>query len=650
MRRLRMLGFVASSWMKGCRRIGSTPRVVVHVDTKPTFDADGWPVESEDEWTEETVVFEGRSEAVEALEYTVGEEQAEDGELRRLLAELRADLSDREDETSAEVLRSVSKCEAYIEEERSMDVAADARAALAFAATTSTFSEREGDDVVFEDERSLGVLEDEERGLRKHEDDEDECDESFDEAYGRLMSSSNDDVTTGGARPTVSFDSVRVGIDLGTTNSAAAVVAGGVARLVPPGSRPSVVCFVDTAIDDDLFVKEDDDAVAVALRDDEGENGVLVVVGSDAEAMRGGSHGASVCSRVKRILGRDATGAEKRRVAACRMRGGRGSDAEVTLNVPALPNRIAAAEVSAEIVRQLRRDANNFLYDEDDDVTVVARRAVIGVPARFDAAAREATLTAAYLGGFDQAALVTEPEAAALAYAAKRRRDDREDAETVLVFDLGGGTFDASVVQISPKGDKATLISIGGDARLGGDDFDAALAEYLAKRFYDVHGVTIQAPTARIRLLAEAERCKRELSSRTSVVAKARCLARASKSGERMRGGQCLDLEEKITRRGFEKLCKPLLRDVETEARSVCELAEVALPGQEGDTHIDAVLLVGAATRMPAIGRMLRRMTGLPLSKICSNDDLNPDEAVALGCAILANELDVRDGFRPPST
>ncbi|EGB12305.1 hypothetical protein AURANDRAFT_15342, partial [Aureococcus anophagefferens] len=121
-------------------------------------------------------------------------------------------------------------------------------------------------------------------------------------------------------------------------------------------------------------------------------------------------------------------------------------------------------------------------------------------PARFDDAAREATITAARLGGFDAVHLITEPEAAALAYGSRVRGGGA--TQRVLVFDLGGGTFDASVVLLADA--NATLASLGGDAKLGGDDFDAALAEHLSDRFYDAHGLPVAAPTARLRLLAEA--------------------------------------------------------------------------------------------------------------------------------------------------
>mmetsp|Transcript_11173 Transcript_11173/g.33498 ORF Transcript_11173/g.33498 Transcript_11173/m.33498 type:complete len:712 (+) Transcript_11173:97-2232(+) len=634
-------------------------------------------------WPEE----EDEAPAMSTLEEAYVEE--DDSELRRLLRQIKAQFQNKTDEASRSLRESVRDCERVLNEEREKylrrmkrsstgpvddtNFATDARAALAYAATD------------FREEPSLplGVIDDATFPLRPDdfEDEEDvEDDEEDDEAYGWLLSKSSmppEDQEEGSllaraaklAATRLPFFSstgetertVAIGMDLGTTNSGGAAVRDGEPRLVAPGLRPSVVCFVDTHVAEAALVSSEDDTAAVALADTEGGR-VYAVVGEDAELLRAGAHGGSVCSRVKRILGRGATDAEKRRVGTLSAFGE--DDAHVTLAIPAFRRRVAAADVSAEIARQIKRDCDRFLAPQ------IATRCVVGVPARFDRDAREATLAATLYAGFDDVRLLTEPEAAVLAYGAKRRAkrdektpsssDDGNDAapQTVLVFDLGGGTFDASVVELRDR--DASLLAVGGDAKLGGDDFDAALAEWLAVRFFETHRVAIRAPTARLRLLAEAERCKRELSASRDVVAKARCLARADvTTGERARGGKALDLDQPLDRPTFERLCRPLLLDLERSLRTVLEQARVAhVPRRRKkgthtvkeppsfDRELDAVLLVGGATRMPVIGRMLKRITGLPLQKIVANNDLslNPDEAVALGCAILANTLDLQVG------
>ena len=652
-------------------------------DASDILDDDGWPEETDEEDLLE-------------LEEMLQEREADDRELRRLLAELKSEFQNKTDDASRSINEAVANCEAVLEEEKKtrrkvpddvFDFTPDARVALAFAAT------QVDDETRYDEDRLLGVIDTAAYdSLDDDLDDDDDVEteekkfESDDETYSWLLGNTTDQKVQAPPPPRVVEEAqtdeeddevddededvqeakipmvvtmkeeeveeeatVAIGMDLGTTNSGGGVVIDGEPRLVPPGLRPSVVCFVDTDVEEAALISGTDNSAAIALRDDEGGR-VYAVVGNDAESLRGGAHGASVCSRVKRILGRDATRAEQRRVGALRTTGGLGT--MVTLHVPAFRRRIPAFDVSAEIARQIKRDCDAYLAPKK------ATRCVVGVPARFDDEAREATLIATENAGFDDVRLLEEPAAAVLAYGARRAKERRRQEggstnETIFVFDLGGGTFDASVVEL--RDNDAELLAVGGDAKLGGDDFDAVLAEWLAVRFFKKHGMAVKSPTARLRLLAEAERCKRALSSAPSVRAKARCLARIdTTTGARARGGKPLDLDEDINRTTFERLCRPLLRDVERSARVVLEAANVkhrpprkkqdAAP--PGDRDLDAVLLVGGATRMPVIGRMLRRITGLPLSHIVANNDLhlNPDEAVALGCAILANTLDQKVG------
>ena len=620
-------------------------------DAFDVMDDEGWVAEGEEMDAAVTIRpgWDCAEEPIDTVSYFFGNED-DDAELRRLLGELETQFSGKDDAASRSILDSVRSCGSVLQdEEASTDFELDARAALAFAATAR--GESPGDEV--EDDAGDLVAIDMELAEAYAVLDGEALDPHLDNMYSWMLANASAAASAKRDAPgrAEGFGGmgVSIGLDLGTTNSAAAVVdASGQPRLLGP-LVPSVVCFVGGDDDDRAMEK----VGRIALRDDAGA-GVVAVVGHDAEALRGhGVHGQSVCSRVKRILARDATLRERRRVGALEEETRRHGHV-VTLKVPALPRRVSAAEVSAEVVRKLREDAVEALGSTQWN-SPLARRAVVGVPARFDDAAKEATVTAAKLGGFEAVHLITEPEAAALAYGASRQRVDDEAPQVVLVFDLGGGTFDASVVELAAS--SARLVSLGGDAKLGGDDFDAALAEHLGDRFFDDHGIAVTAPTARLRLLAEAERVKNALSANPSVAASARGLARVDeKTGARARGGKPLDLDAPVSRRLFEALCRPLLDRLEATTRDVCAAADVALEGGQGaggetaasSRRLDGVLLVGGATRIPAVGRLLRKLTGLPLSKIiAASDDVHPDEAVALGCAIRAAALDVEASLAP---
>ncbi|KAH8049365.1 ATP binding protein [Aureococcus anophagefferens] len=310
---------------------------------------------------------------------------------------------------------------------------------------------------------------------------------------------------------------------------------------------------------------------AASAQDDDEYSWLL---GNATAAARGGGAAASGFGSMGSSVGLDL---------ARRTRGGAvdasGAPRLLTPSCPPcpLPARVAAAEVSAEVVRKLRDDAIACLAEAG----AAPRRASGASSACRSAgdATREATITAARLGGFDAVHLITEPEAAALAYGSRVRGGGA--TQRVLVFDLGGGTFDASVVLLADA--NATLASLGGDAKLGGDDFDAALAEHLSDRFYDAHGLPV----------------KHALSSEADVVAGARGLARVGEDGKRARGGRPLDLEATVSRRLFEALCAPLLARLEATTRDVCEAAGVALPGDGAGPPLDSVLLVGGARACP---------------------------------------------------
>mmetsp|Transcript_961 Transcript_961/g.1343 ORF Transcript_961/g.1343 Transcript_961/m.1343 type:complete len:747 (-) Transcript_961:684-2924(-) len=662
---------------------------------RDVVDNDGWPLEIEEDLASLTVLggdmnWQQTQQVLDELSETT---HSEDTELSAMLLELRSQFQNRHDEASHLILESIKRCEDVLKQEivsYGQVFAADARAALA-AEATMVIDQYEAQEEGIE-ERALGLMSSDSHFFFNDDEKEEPDDEDYfiakrlhweseDEAYSALFENMTVRKQIGKPSFVNKGDtplSIAIGMDLGTTNSAGAVVLGSDQGkkekkefsppfLVPPGLRPSVVCYVDTNTIGDEVVVGDDNCYASALGED--DDSIVAVVGKEAEFLRNSAqHAASVCSRVKRIMGRDATAAEVRRVSSTNTL--LENKTEVLISIPALKHKIAAVDISAEIARQVKRDCDLFLSPR------YASRCVVGVPARFDQSARENTRTAVLLAGFDDVELIQEPEAAVLAYAAQRsilaaQRENNKAwswwsfltgahtkdiiPEIMLVFDLGGGTFDVSVVELT--GSEARLIAIGGDAKLGGDDFDAALAEYLALRFYEIHNVAIRAPTARLRLLTEAERCKRELSSKTSVTANARCLARVSKHGTRARGGRCLHLNETLDRATFESICRPILRDLEKAAMSVLEDASTVLYSNDRTSSpstkkikLDAVLLVGGATRMPCVGRMLKKITGLPLEKIVANDALNPDEAVALGAAIHAHALDQRFGYASSSS
>ena len=350
-----------------------------------------------------------------------------------------------------------------------------------------------------------------------------------------------------------------VGIDLGTTNSVVSVLEGGDPVVIPnaEGSRttPSVVAF---AKDGEVLVGE------VAKRQ---------AITNPERTIRS----------VKRHVGTNWT---------------------IDIDGKAYNSQ----EISARTLMKLKRDAEEYLGD-------TVTQAVITVPAYFDDAQRTATQEAGAIAGLEVLRIINEPTAAALAYGLDKETED----QTILVFDLGGGTFDVSVLEL---GDGVFEVkSTSGDTNLGGDDWDEAIIDWLAETFQGEHGVDLRKdPMAAQRLKEAAEKAKIELSQTTSTQINMPYVT-ATDAGP-------LHLDYELTRAKFQDLTSDLL----TRTRKPFEAAIKDAGLTKGE--IDHVVLVGGSTRMPAVAELVNEMTGRE-----PNKTVNPDEVVAIGASVQAGVL-----------
>ena len=350
-----------------------------------------------------------------------------------------------------------------------------------------------------------------------------------------------------------------VGIDLGTTNSVVSVLEGGDPVVIPnaEGSRttPSVVAF---AKDGEVLVGE------VAKRQ---------AITNPERTIRS----------VKRHVGTNWT---------------------IDIDGKAYNSQ----EISARTLMKLKRDAEEYLGD-------TVTQAVITVPAYFDDAQRTATQEAGAIAGLEVLRIINEPTAAALAYGLDKETED----QTILVFDLGGGTFDVSVLEL---GDGVFEVkSTSGDTSLGGDDWDEAIIDWLAETFQGEHGVDLRKdPMAAQRLKEAAEKAKIELSQTTSTQINMPYVT-ATDAGP-------LHLDYELTRAKFQDLTSDLL----TRTRKPFEAAIKDAGLTKGE--IDHVVLVGGSTRMPAVAELVTEMTGKE-----PNKTVNPDEVVAIGASVQAGVL-----------
>ena len=356
-----------------------------------------------------------------------------------------------------------------------------------------------------------------------------------------------------------------VGIDLGTTNSAIAVLEGGEPTIIPnaEGGRttPSVVAFSKSG---EILVGEIAKRQAVTNVD-------------------------RTISSVKRHMGTD-------------------------WSVEIDDKKYTAQEISARILAKLKADAEAYL---GEPVT----NAVITVPAYFNDAERQATKEAGTIAGLTVDRIVNEPTAAALAYGLDKGKED----ELILVFDLGGGTFDVSLLEVGKDDDGFSTIQVratNGDNRLGGDDWDARIVDWLVKQVKSKDGVDLSKDKiAMQRLKDAAEQAKKELSSATSTNINLQYLS-MSEAGP-------IHLDEKLTRSHFEEMTADLLERTKVPFHNVIKDAGVKL------SEIDHVVLVGGSTRMPAVSSVVRELTGGKEP----NKGVNPDEVVAIGAALQAGVI-----------
>ncbi|GAB3198756.1 molecular chaperone DnaK [Nocardioides hungaricus] len=350
-----------------------------------------------------------------------------------------------------------------------------------------------------------------------------------------------------------------VGIDLGTTNSVVAVLEGG---------EPTVIANAEGA-------RTTPSVVAFA------KNGE-VLVGEVAKRQAVTNVDRTIRS-VKRHMGTDW----KQQI----------DDKTFT-----------AQQISAFVLQKLKRDAEAYLGEPVTD-------AVITVPAYFSDAQRQATKEAGEIAGLNVSRIVNEPTAAALAYGL-----DKGDDQTILVFDLGGGTFDVSLLEIGEGVVEVKATS--GDNHLGGDDWDARIVDWMVKRFKDNNGVDLGADKiAKQRLQEAAEKAKIELSSSSETTIHLPYITHGE-SGP-------LHFEEKLTRAEFQKLTADLLDRTKAPFQSVLKDGGVAV------SAIDHVVLVGGSTRMPAVTELVKELLGGKEP----NKGVNPDEVVAVGAALQAGVL-----------
>ena len=355
-----------------------------------------------------------------------------------------------------------------------------------------------------------------------------------------------------------------VGIDLGTTNSAIAVLEGGEPTIIPnaEGGRttPSVVAFSKSG---EILVGEIAKRQAVTNVD-------------------------RTISSVKRHMGTD-------------------------WSVEIDDKKYTAQEISARILAKLKADAEAYL---GEPVT----NAVITVPAYFNDAERQATKEAGTIAGLTVDRIVNEPTAAALAYGLDKGKED----ELILVFDLGGGTFDVSLLEVGKDDDGFSTIQVratNGHNRLGGDDWDARIVDWLVKQVKSKDGVDLSKDKiAMQRLKDAAEQAKKELSSATSTNINLQYLS-MSESGP-------IHLDEKLTRSNFQEMTADLLERTKIPFHNVIKDAGVKV------SDIDHVVLVGGSTRMPAVADVVRELTGKD-----PNKGVNPDEVVAVGAALQAGVI-----------
>jgi len=384
-----------------------------------------------------------------------------------------------------------------------------------------------------------------------------------------------------------------IGIDLGTTNSCVAVLDGGEPKVIEnaEGDRttPSIIAYTN---DGETLVGQPAKRQAVTNPD-------------------------NTLFAIKRLIGRqfddDVVQKDIKMVPYKIIKADNG-DAWVEVN----GKKMSAPQISAQVLKKMKKTAEDFLGEE-------ATEAVVTVPAYFNDSQRQATKDAGKIAGLDVKRIINEPTAAALAYGMDKKSGDR----TIAVYDLGGGTFDISVIEIAETDGEHTfeVLSTNGDTFLGGEDFDLRLIDYLADEFKKDSGMDLHNdPLALQRLKEAAEKAKIELSSSQQTEVNLPYIT-ADASGPK-------HLVQKLTRAKFESLVEELVERTLGPLKTAIQDADLDVSG------IDDVILVGGQTRMPLVQKKVAEFFGKEARK-----DVNPDEAVAMGAAIQAAVLsgDVND-------
>ena len=372
-----------------------------------------------------------------------------------------------------------------------------------------------------------------------------------------------------------------VGIDLGTTNSVVAVMEGGKPTVITnaEGQRttPSVVAYTKK---NELLVGQ------IAKRQ--------AVINPE-----------NTFYSVKRFIGRKTNEVTEqlRQVPYTVIQ----TEDIIKLDCPALGKQFAAEEISAQVLRKLAEDAAKYL---GEPVT----QAVITVPAYFNDSQRQATKDAGKIAGLEVLRIINEPTAASLSYGL-----DKKDNETILVFDLGGGTFDVSILEV---GDGVfEVLATSGDTRLGGDDFDEKIVQWLVDEFKAQEGIDLTQDNQALQRLTEAaEKAKIELSTLTQVAINLPFISVTPEGPKH--------LEKDLTRSKFEELCSTLIDRCKTPIQTALKDAELSAD------KIDQNVLVGGSTRIPAVQTLVENLLGKK-----PNQSVNPDEVVAVGAAVQAGVL-----------
>ena len=372
-----------------------------------------------------------------------------------------------------------------------------------------------------------------------------------------------------------------VGIDLGTTNSCVSVMEGGKPTVIANAegfrTTPSVVAYT----------KNQDQLVGqIAKRQ--------AVMNTD-----------NTFYSVKRFIGRrvDEVNDESKEVSYSVEKSG----SNVKVKCPVLEKQFAPEEVSAQVLRKLAEDAGKYLGE-------TVTQAVITVPAYFNDSQRQATKDAGKIAGLEVLRIINEPTAAALAYGL-----DKKSNERILVFDLGGGTFDVSVLEV---GDGVfEVLSTSGDTHLGGDDFDKVIVDHLADSFKSNEGIDLRQDKQALQRLTEAaEKAKIELSSATQSEINLPFITATPE------GPKHLDLT--LTRGKFEELASTLIDRCRIPVEQALKDAKLS------SSELDEIVMVGGSTRIPAVLELVKRTTGKD-----PNQTVNPDEVVAIGAAIQGGVL-----------